>query len=81
MNMRNNPMFSTMVHGGIHCARTYEETTGLEIQFGTDTGPYIIVFTGDADLSAKLAAAINSTIEAHAADLAQRVPSISEAAE
>jgi mevalonate pyrophosphate decarboxylase len=78
--MRDNPHFSITVHGPIYCARTLEATTGLELQFATDTGPYITVFTRDADLSAKLAAAINSTIEAHAADLAQRT-NLAEAAE
>lgn len=70
--MRDNPNFSIMIHGPIYCARTIKPTTGLELQFATDTGPYITVFTGDAELSRKLADAINSTIEAHAADLAQR---------
>jgi len=81
--MRELPLVTMNIHGAPACAEYHEETAGVVI---STTRPYyygsgVTFFCGDRDLANKLAAAINSTIEAHAADLAQCVPSISEAAE
>jgi len=80
--MRELPLVTTNIHGTPACARYHEETAGVVI---STTDPYysgscVTFFCDDRDLAQKLAAAINSTIEAHAADLAQRT-SIQEAAE
>ena len=81
--MRELPLVTTNIHGAPVCANSCEETGSLCISTQSPyyAGASATFFCQDGDLAQKLAAAINSTIEAHAADLAQRVPSISEAAE
>lgn len=72
--MNANPFFSFCVHGAIHHASVSADALVLDI--GRAFGPDILIFTGDSDLSKKLAAAINATLAAH------RAPSsIQEAAE
>lgn len=80
--MTENPIVTTNIHGAPSCAKYTEETAGITISTSDVYyyGPSVTFFCGDRDLAQKLAAAINSTIEAHAADLAQRT-SIQEAAE
>lgn len=81
--MSDNPHFSIAIHAGIARAEVSDVTTALILNLeGRDFGPpRIALFTGDADLTDKLAAAINATLAAHAAGLAQREAPVSEAAE
>ena len=72
--MSTNPFFSMHVHGAVHHASVAAEALVLDI--GRAEGPDILIFTGDRELSVKLAAAINATLAAH------RAPSsVQEAAE
>lgn len=72
---------NTVVHGTISRARTSPGATDwLVLELGEFYGPDISFHVKDTVLVSRLIAAINSTIEAHAADLAQRT-SIQEAAE
>lgn len=74
-------LVNTVVHGTIARARTSPGATDwLNLELGEFYGPTISFHVKDEELVARLIAAINSTIEAHAADLAQRT-SIQEAAE
>lgn len=80
--MQKLPLITMNIHGAPACAKYHEETAGVVI---STTDPYyygsgVTFFCGDQDLAQKLAAAIDSTIEAHAAEIAQRT-SIPEAAE
>lgn len=72
--MSANTFFSMHVHGTVYMASVAAEALVLDI--GRANGPDILIFTGDRELSVKLAAAINATLAAH------RAPSsIQEAAE
>lgn len=72
---------NTVVHGTIARARTTPGATDwLVLELGEIYGPDIALHVKDSLLVARLIAAINSTIEAHAAEIAQRT-SIQEAAE
>jgi len=80
--VRSLPLVTTNIHSAPAVANHCDETASLCIstQAPYYSGSSVTFFCGDRELSEKLAAAINSTIEAHAADLAQRT-SIQEAAE
>lgn len=80
--MRELPLVTTNIHGAPACANHSEETGSLCISTQSPyyAGASVTFFCQDRDLAQKLADAINSTIEAHAAEIAQRT-NLAEAAE
>lgn len=69
----------TTIHAAIARARTIGDA--LILDMGHAYGPTINIHGRDEALAAKIAAAINGAIKAHAAELAQREAPVSEAAE
>lgn len=63
--MSRNPSFSLAVHGGLHRAHALFSTSALELELARFCGPSVVIFTGDAALSEKLADAINAVLDQH----------------
>lgn len=80
--MRDLPMVTVNIHGSPRVARFDRNSSSVSISTDAEyvLGSRAAFFCEGWELAQKLADAINSTIEAHAAEIAQRA-SIQEAAE
>lgn len=80
--MTDNPIVAINIHGGPRSAKCHSDIKAVVISTSDFyfCGTAVTFFCPTAAFAEDLAAAINSTIEAHAADLSQRA-SIQEAAE